>query len=66
MLRNRASLRALTQDEQRQGGGKKGTKVAKVSGREVGVYNLEAPTASFLGPKLTMPILAFLTGVFSE
>ena len=46
---------------------KKGTKVAKVSGREVGgMYNWEAPIASFLGPKLTMPILAFLTGVFSE
>lgn len=46
---------------------KKGTKVAKVSGREVGVmYNLEAPIASFLGLKLTMPILAFLTGAFLE
>ena len=46
---------------------KKGTKVAKVSGREVGGrYNWEAPIASFLGPRLTMPILAFLTGAFSE
>lgn len=31
-----------------------------------GVYNREAPIASFLGPKLTMLILAFLTGAFSE